>query len=294
MGTHLARRSGTITRKGKAVDSQIQRVAIVTGASSGIGEATAHALLARGWRVYGASRSDSGRIAAERFHFLALDVTDDDAVRVGVDHVRGREGRIDLVVNNAGFSLVGAVEDTNDGEVAAQLDVNLMGAWRMTRAVLPVMRAQGQGKGQGRIVNVGSIGGSVGLPFQAAYSASKFALAGFTEALSAELAGSGIRAVLVEPGNCRTAIGNNRRRAAAADDSSAYATSFEHALEVIDRDEKAGHSPQAIARAVVHAATACRPALTIRTGPIFERYAPLAKALVPSRWFERLLVDAYC
>jgi NAD(P)-dependent dehydrogenase (short-subunit alcohol dehydrogenase family) len=266
-----------------------KRVAIVTGASSGIGQAVAMALLAQGWIVFGASRRDSGQIAADDFHYRPLDVTDDGAVRQLVDDVWRQTGRIDAVVSNAGYSLVGPVEETADEEILAQFDVNFIGAWRMARAVLPVMRRQRAG----RIVHIGSIGGSVGLPYQAAYSASKFALAGLTEALSGELADSGVEVVLVEPGNVRTAIGQSRKQAVAMTPDSPYAARFQRALEVIERDEAGGWPVEAIAAVVLRAMTARQVPLVIRAGPWMERLAPLAKAILPSRWFEKLLIATY-
>jgi len=269
-----------------------RRVAIVTGASSGIGEAVALALLAQGWLVFGASRSPSERIVASGFRHVPLDVTDDGAVRRAVHDVARQTGRIDALISNAGYSLVGAVEDTSDAEILAQMDVNFMGVWRMARAVLPVMRCQGA-RGQGRILHVGSIGGSIGLPFQAAYSASKFALAGMTEALSGELADTDIDVVLVEPGNIRTGIGAARRVAQAGLASSPYQERFQRALAVIERDEAQGWPVEAIAAVIVGAVTARKVPLVIRAGPWVERFAPLAKALLPSRWFEKLLIASY-
>lgn len=274
------------------VKGSSEAVAIVTGASSGIGEAVALRLLKQGWRVFGASPEDSGAITFPTFHHIALDVTDDLAVRRAVAEVASRAGRIDALVNNAGFSLVGALEDTSDEEVFKQINVNLMGPWRMARAVIPIMRKHGS-SGHGRIVQIGSIGGSVGLPYQAAYCASKFGVLGMCEALSAELADSGISVTVVEPGNVCSPIGRHRIRVHGANDLSAHAVRFERALSIIERDEENGWSVDAMSKVVVQAVIAEYPPLVVRAGPLMERLAPLAKALLPSRFFERLLIASY-
>src|SRR5580700_9890414 len=149
-----------------------KRVVLVTGASSGIGRACAELLAARGYRVDGASRRPVSRALVEP---VSMDVRDDASVRDAVEGVMAREGRIDIVVNNAGIAIAGAVEDTSIEEAIEQFDVNFFGVLRVCRAVLPHMRE----RRSGYIVNIGSIGGLVAIPFQGLYSASKFALKGF-------------------------------------------------------------------------------------------------------------------
>lgn len=271
------------------MDSDVKRVAIVTGASSGIGAACAREMLRNGYRVFCASRTNADPIDSEDFHFIYMDVTQNESVLAAVAEIWEREHRIDILVNNAGYSLVGAVEDTSDEEVSAQLNVNLLGPWRLARAVVPLMR----GQGSGCIINIGSIGGCIGLPFQAAYSASKFGLAGLTEALSAELADWPIRVILFELGNYRTAITKNRILAKGAVGSKAYAGRFERAKQLIDRAELQGHSPEGVAKQIVRAARSSAPRLSYRSGPLFERLAPSAKAILPSRLFECLLIREY-
>ena len=179
------------------------RVAIVTGASAGIGEATARALAAAGMRVAVCARrrerldllaarilSAGGEVAV-----YGLDVTDAAAVRAMVDDVASRGGRIDVLVNNAGRGLSATVEDTKPGEFRALLELNVMAAFTATQAVLPWMRRQGRG----HIVNVSSIVGRRGVPYRGAYSATKFALSGLSEALRVELAGTGISVSVVYP-----------------------------------------------------------------------------------------------
>jgi NAD(P)-dependent dehydrogenase (short-subunit alcohol dehydrogenase family) len=264
------------------------RVVLVTGASSGIGQACARHLAGRGYRVFGTSRRAASPEAG--IEMLEMDVDSDASVERAVGTLLERAGRIDAVVNNAGWALAGAVEDTTPDEARAQLETNFLGVWRVCRAVLPAMRAAGRG----HIVNVGSIGGRVGLPFQAAYSASKFAVAGFTEALSGEVRPFGIHAVLVEPGNYRTGITAGRRIAAEAHDESAYAGIFAKVLAVISRDEERGAHPEQVARLVRRIIESRAPRLRYMVGPAFERFASAGgKTLLPGRVFERVVMGLY-
>jgi len=158
-----------------------------------------------GLRVYGASRS----IAEQPYETLRLDVDDDASVRAAVGEVIEREGRVDILVNCAGYVLAGAVEETSIDEARAQMETNFFGAVRTLQAVLPEMRRQRSGL----IINIGSIAGLIPMPFQAFYSASKSALTTVSEALAMEVAGLGIRIINIQPGDFRTAITANRRRA---------------------------------------------------------------------------------
>ncbi len=222
-------------------------VVLITGASSGIGEACASYLYGCGYRVFGASRRIGEAALPAGIVRVAMDVDNDSSVTAAVEAVVAQAGRIDVVVNSAGYSLVGAVEEMSLEEVKAQLETNLFGVWRVCRAVLPVMRRQGSGC----IINLSSLAGRIGLPFQAPYCASKFALEGFTESLSTEIRPFGIHAVLIEPGNFRTPLTARRVVAAGAAQSTIYGESFWRVRQVIERDELQGPAPEGIAR-VVH------------------------------------------
>ena len=178
------------------------KVFLVSGASRGIGRALADEIAGRGHIVYGSSRSWSGAEPALTFHPITMDVRDDDSVRAAVQKVFESEQRIDVLVNNAGISHSGPIEETPFETVRGLLETNYLGVVRALQAVLPLMRRQGFGT----IVNVGSAGGKIAVPFQAHYSASKFAIEGLTEALWQELHGSGIRVLLIEPGDVQTEI----------------------------------------------------------------------------------------
>jgi NAD(P)-dependent dehydrogenase (short-subunit alcohol dehydrogenase family) len=251
----------------------------VTGASSGIGKSCAEHLAKSGYRVYGASR----RSAA-----LPMDVRDDASVRAAVADLITREGRIDVVVNNAGIAIAGAVEDTSIEEAIEQFDVNFFGVLRVCRAVLPHMRE----RRSGCIVNIGSIAGLAAVPYQGLYSASKFALDGLSEALRLEVRPFGIRVVLVEPGDHRTGLTENRRPTAAARANPAYRDRFERAVKRMAADERNGPPPEAVARLLHRIIQLKKPRLRYTVGPVAERAVPLLKRALPYAAIEKM-VDLY-
>src|SRR5690349_9417327 len=181
------------------------RVALVTGASSGIGEAPARALVGAGFTVYGTSRRATPGEKRGDVVFLPLDVTDDESVADAVREVLDRSGRIDVLVNNAGLGVAGAAEESSVEQARALFETNLFGSIRMTRAVLPHMREQRSG----RIINVSSILGFLPAPFMALYAATKHAIEGYSESLDHEVREHGVRVLLVEPGYTNTAFDAN-------------------------------------------------------------------------------------
>ncbi len=259
------------------------RVVLVTGASSGIGKACAEHLRAKGYRAYGTSRHAPPAAAegAGLPRLIPLDVTSDESVAAAIRLILDREGRLDVVVNNAGFGIAGAVEETTVDAARAQLDTNFFGTVRVCRAALPVMRRQGGGC----IVNVSSIAGQVGIPFQAHYSASKFAVEGFTEALRMEAAPFGIRVALVEPGDFRTGFTANRRLTT-REDAGAYGERARRAIAVMEHDERRGRTPEVVARLIEHIITRRSPRLRYTVGPVSERLALVLKRFAPARLFE--------
>ena len=183
---------------------QPRPVAIVTGASAGIGKVTAPALDAAGYRVFGTYRRPPAT-RSPGIEYLACDVTSDESVKAAVGEVLSKTGRIDLLVNNAGVGLFAGAEESSLEQAKSLFDVNLFGVIRMTKAVLPAMRQQGSG----RIVNISSVMGLIPAPFWALYAASKHALEGYSESLDHEIRGSGVRVVLVEPAYTRTSFEGN-------------------------------------------------------------------------------------
>src|SRR4051812_30145578 len=182
-----------------------EQVALVTGASSGIGKAAAQALIGAGFTVYGTSRKATPGEERDGVVLLPLDVTDDESVARAVGEVLDRSGRIDVLVNNAGFGTAGAAEESSIEQARALFDTNLFGSIRMTRAVLPHMREQGSG----RVINVSSVLGLVPAPFMALYAASKHAIEGSPESLDHEVREHGVRVLLVEPAYTRPSFDAN-------------------------------------------------------------------------------------
>jgi NAD(P)-dependent dehydrogenase (short-subunit alcohol dehydrogenase family) len=256
------------------------KVVLITGASSGIGQVCADRLHRSGRVVIGASRRT---IAGASWQQLAMDVDDDASVAEGVAAVIAEHGRLDAVIACAGWGLAGAVEDTPIADALAQLDTNFWGAVRVVQSALPVMRAQGGG----RVVLVSSIGGVLGIPFQAFYSASKFAMEGYGEALAYEVQPFGIHVTLVQPGNIRTGFTASRKLVAAAGPHDPYAAARAKAIELMERDEANGAQAETVAAAIERVLDSARPPRRISVGKFDERIGVIGKRLLPYRLFER-------
>lgn len=227
-------------------------VALVTGASSGIGLVTAQALRRDGYRVFGTSRKPMPD-TADGITMLICDVTDDASVQTVVDDVSSRAGRIDLLVNNAGIGLLGGAEESTTAQAKAVFDVNVFGVMRMTNAVLPLMRRQRSG----RIVNLSSILGMIPAPYNAFYASTKHAVEGYSESLDHEVRTQGIRIVLVEPGGTRTSFEDNITRADRP--LAIYDTARANAEKLMREIIVKGDAPELVAEAVVRAANAVSP-----------------------------------
>jgi NAD(P)-dependent dehydrogenase (short-subunit alcohol dehydrogenase family) len=267
-------------------------VVLITGASSGIGHALARRFAARGWRVWATMRTPSKgeglrQEARERGWTLStstLDVTDDLSVHGAVSELlRETGGRLDLLVNNAGYFGFGALEDVHPDELRAQFETNVVGAHRVTRAVLPSMRA----RGAGRVVFLGSLSGLVALPMMGPYHASKWALEGLVESLRYELLSFGIRVVLIEPGPFETDLHTNEVLAAAADDAaSPYAPLLAAYRHQATRLRRA--SLPALIDTIERASTVARPRLRWPVGPTAFQVVYLRR-MVPD-WLYELVV----
>ena len=240
-------------------------IALVTGASSGIGEATAERLALAGYKVYGTSRR--GALAGRRsFEMRPLDVTGDKSVEALVSEVLRRDGRIDLLVNNAGFSVAPAgAEESSIEQARSIFDTNFFGIVRMTRAVLPHMRQQGQG----RIINIGSVLGFLPMPYMALYAATKHAVAGYSESLDHELRTLGIRVSVIEPAYTKT------RFDAHLLEPDAKLDAYREVRMVLGRRMQevveAGDEPGVVADVVLEAASAASPKLRYTAGRVANR-----------------------
>jgi NAD(P)-dependent dehydrogenase (short-subunit alcohol dehydrogenase family) len=257
-------------------------VALVTGASSGIGEACAERLAGAGFTVYGTSRHPVRHKHHGAFRMLPLDVCRDASVSACIHRVVAECGHIDVLVNNAGVALQGAVEETSLDEIRALFETNFFGALRMIRTVLPLMRR----RRRGRIINIGSIAGFVPLPYSAAYCASKHALHGLSESLDHEVRDLGIRVSVVEPGFVRTDIFDHAAQAAAAFEP--YRSARKKPAESFRGWLEHGVEPDVIARTVAEAAVADDPRLTYLPDGV-ARIAAFMHDLLPSSVFDLAL-----
>jgi NAD(P)-dependent dehydrogenase (short-subunit alcohol dehydrogenase family) len=257
------------------IERKDSKVALVTGASSGIGEATAERLAVAGYKVYGTSRR--GAQAGQRsFAMLALDVTSDASVEAAVRELMRLEGRIDLLVNNAGFGVApGGAEESSIEQARSIFDTNFFGIVRMTRAVVPHMRRQGSG----RIINIGSVLGFLPMPYGALYSATKHAVEGYSESLDHELRTRGIRVSVIEPAYTRTQFDANFLE---PDSKLDEYREIRAAMDKTLRQVMATADPPGIvADVVLEAASAARPKLRYTAGGLANRLR-LLRRFAPS------------
>jgi NAD(P)-dependent dehydrogenase (short-subunit alcohol dehydrogenase family) len=247
------------------MDTIKRKIAVVTGASSGIGEATAERLAQAGYKVYGTSRRGA-QARKQAFEMLSLDVTSDESVEAAVSEVIRRDGRIDLLVNNAGFGVApGGAEESSIAQARAIFETNFFGLVRMTRAVVPHMRRQGHG----RIINIGSVLGFLPMPYGALYAATKHAVEGYSESLDHELRTRGIRVSVIEPAYTKTPFDSNfvEPDAKLDDYRDARAGVNQRVSEVMATAEL----PAVVAETVLKAANAARPNLRYAAGKLAKR-----------------------
>lgn len=259
------------------------KVCIITGASSGIGKATAKNMVKRGYRVYGISRRGCGMDGVTS---LCADVTDEQAVLSAVHTVMAESGRVDVLINNAGFGISGAIEFTETADAERQFQVNFFGAVRMCRAVLPIMRAQGCG----RIVNIGSVAGDIAIPFQSFYSAAKAALCAYTLALANEVRQFHITAVCIEPGDICTGFTAARRKNTQGDD--VYGGRISRSVEKMEHDERTGMSPEAAGAYIAKIASRRSGKPVLMIGAPYK-VVGLLKKLLPVRLVNRIVGVLY-
>src|SRR3954470_18759595 len=241
------------------------KVALVTGASSGIGEATAERLVAAGYQVFGTSRR-AARAGQRAFEMLILDVTSERSVEAAVGEVMRSAGRIDVLVNNAGFGVAPAgAEESSTEQAQSIFDTNFFGIVRMTRAVVPHMRQQGGG----RIINIGSVLGFLPMPYGALYAATKHAIEGYSESLDHELRTRGIRVSVIEPAYTKTAFDANFLKPDATLDEyrAVRAAVNKRVKEVMATADQ----PRVVADVVLRAASATRPKVRYTAGGLAGR-----------------------
>ncbi len=264
----------------------MSKVILITGASTGIGRATAEYLTQAGYRVYGTSRQPFKETVT--FQTLIMDVNQEASVESAVAQLLQREHRIDILINNAGLGIIGALEEVPEEMIQRVFDTNVWGLLRVCKAVLPAMRQQRKGL----IINVGSIAGRMGLPFRGIYSASKAAVEILTETLDIELKPFGIQACSVLPGDVRTNI-NASRLVVQSPNGSPYRTYVEEMNAKVNAEVSEAAEPLYIAKTIEKVIKNPSPAIHYVAGPFLQRASLWLKRFLPSRVFEYLLRENY-
>jgi len=266
----------------------MKKIILITGISSGFGKETARLLAEKGHIVYGTVRRNTEPLAA--VNYLTMDLIDTDSIKKAVSAVLEKEGRIDVLINNAGMHTGGPVETSPIENIKLQMDTNFLGIVHLIREILPIMRKQGGGT----IINFSSIGGLMGLPFQAFYSAGKFAIEGFSEALRMEVKKFKIKVIIINPGDFRTSNSANRRNFLAPTDiNDPYFEQFARTLAVIEKDESNGWPPEKLAKTLVRIVGYKNPKHRYIIGSFDNRLAVVIKHVIPRKWFRLILQDHY-
>jgi NAD(P)-dependent dehydrogenase (short-subunit alcohol dehydrogenase family) len=266
----------------------MKKVILITGISSGFGKQTAELLAAEGHTVYGTVRKDME--ISSTVIGLKLDLTNTDSIIQSVQTILQKEGRIDVLINNAGMHTGGPIETSPIENIKLQMDTNFIGMVNLTREVLPAMRKQGGGT----IINFSSIGGLMGLPFQAFYSAGKFAIEGFSEALRMEVRQFNIKIVLINPGDFHTNNSANRRNFLAPTDSNdPYNKQYLKTLVIIEKDEANGWEPKVLAKKLVRIAECKNPRQRYIIASFEQKLAVVLKYILPGKLFGMILEDHY-
>ncbi len=266
----------------------MKKVILITGISSGFGQQTAKLLSEKGHIVYGTVRKNNA--SESTVNYLTMDLTDIESIKKSVSNVVEKEGRIDILINNAGMHTGGSIETSPAENIRLQIDTNFMGSVNLTREVLPVMRNQGGGT----IINFSSIGGLMGLPFQGYYSAAKFALEGFSEALRMEVSQFNIRVVLINPGDFHTSNSANRRNfLPPASNNDPYKEQFQKTLATIEKDESNGWEPVILAKRIVKIVETENPRQRYIIASFEQKLAVALKYVLPGKIFRMILQDHY-
>lgn len=267
-----------------ALSKKVRRdkTAFITGASSGIGKAAALALSKAGYRVMGTSRKAAPNEVRDGIRIIACDVTSDASVAAAVALAHAELGHIDLLVNNAGYALSGAAEESSIDQVRSLFDTNFLGAVRVTNALLPIMRQ----KGHGRILNIGSVLGLIPGPYGAYYSASKHALEGYSESLDHEVRQFGIRVAVIEPWATKTSIEVNSPQGDRP--VAAYERALAKYRAAFDAAMAAGDTPEDVAATIVGAAQDKAPRLRYPSGKD-ARETAFARRFLPRALFDKTL-----
>ncbi len=266
------------------------KVVLVTGGSSGIGSATCRFLHDKGCTVYGTSRKTANGDTLNGIKMLRLDLNDHSTIQKAVAYLIEKEGRLDVLVNNAGVGIAGAVEDTSSEETESVFRTNVFGVLECCRAVIPQMRKQGGG----RIINISSIAGEFGLPFRGVYCATKSALDLLSETMRMELSPANIHVSYIQPGDIRTEINTNRiiARRSKSPESPHYKR-FQQIYREISEEVSSAKSPETVARTVYEVMNIARPKMRYPTASFIQRLSLTLNRILPKHLFQKMLMRKY-
>jgi len=265
----------------------MRKIVFITGISSGFGKCTAEYLASKGHVIYGTSRKEievNGPI-----NVLKVDITDKTSVKMAVETVLQREGRIDVLINNAGMGISGPIEYASEEDIELQMSTNFTGMVNVIQSVLPSMRNEKSGT----IINISSIGGVMGLPFQGFYSASKFAIEGLSEALRMELKPFHIKVIVIRPGDFSTSFTSNRKIEINLNGNDSYKQQFQRSISIIETDEKGGKKPEDFAIKLARIIDQKNPRSTYIISTAEQKLAVVLKRLLPDALFSAILGAHY-
>lgn len=265
-----------------------KKVVLITGGSSGIGKSIGTFLTEKGFTVYGTTRNPKNYPNFDAFDLVQLDVKDVESIQKAVSEVIAKEGRLDVLINNAGVGITGPIEETPHEEILNVFDTNFHGPIHVMKAVLPQMRKQGSGL----IINVTSIAGYMGLPYRGFYSATKGALGLITEALRMEVKEFGVKVTNVAPGDFVTNIAAGRYHAPVLD-GSAYEDKYAQTLDAINNDVDTGGNPIQVAEKVFAIIQQNNPKVHNPVGAFMQKFSLKLKSLLPDKVYEKLLLNHY-
>ncbi len=265
----------------------MSKVVLITGASSGIGKSTAEFLSTRNFVVYGTSRNPKSDENLP-YSLIALDVTKPDSIAKAIQQILDKEGKIDVLINNAGMGITGPIEDTPTDEMRKVFETNFFGAIEVMKAVLPQMRKQQSGV----IINVTSIAGYMGLPYRGIYSATKGALELVTEAARMEVKEFGIKMTNIAPGDAATNIASGRYHTPVFEES-AYKEKYQMNLDLMDNHVDAGMDPIKMAKQIYEVINSNNPKVHYKVGGFMEKFSIVLKRILPSKMYEKLLMNHY-
>ncbi|MET6990391.1 SDR family oxidoreductase [Sediminicola arcticus] len=264
------------------------KVVLITGGSSGIGKSIGIFLSSKGYKVFGTTRNLDNYPDFNFFSLLELNVSNPESIKKAIDHLLEKEGRLDVLINNAGIGITGPIEETPDEEIQKAFNTNFHGPIHMMKAVLPQMRQQNSGL----IINITSIAGYMGLPYRGIYSATKGALELVTEAMRMETKDFGVQITNLAPGDFATNIASGRYHAPIGSNSP-YKDSYGKTLKIINDHVDEGKDPICVAEAVYAIMQSKHPRVHYKVGAFMQKFSLFLKKILPDKQYEKLLLNHY-